>query len=60
MMDRIVTTKRGCKVRVLEAGSGTPLVFLHGAGERGQGTRLGGQGRQAGRDPCGCFGRCRQ
>jgi pimeloyl-ACP methyl ester carboxylesterase len=32
MMDRIVTTKRGCKVRVLEAGSGTPLVFLHGAG----------------------------
>jgi pimeloyl-ACP methyl ester carboxylesterase len=32
MKDRWVTTKRGCKVRVLEAGSGTPLVFLHGAG----------------------------
>jgi len=32
MTERFVTTKRGCKVRVLEAGSGTPLVFLHGAG----------------------------
>jgi pimeloyl-ACP methyl ester carboxylesterase len=32
MKERFVTTKRGCKVRVLEAGSGTPLVFLHGAG----------------------------
>jgi pimeloyl-ACP methyl ester carboxylesterase len=32
MNTRFVTTKRGCKVRVLEAGSGTPLVFLHGAG----------------------------
>lgn len=27
-----VETKRGAKVRVFEAGSGTPLVFLHGAG----------------------------
>ena len=27
-----INTKRGCKVRVLEAGSGAPLVFLHGAG----------------------------
>ena len=32
MRQRFVTTKRGCKVRVLENGSGTPLVFLHGAG----------------------------
>jgi pimeloyl-ACP methyl ester carboxylesterase len=32
MKERFVTTKRGCKVRVLESGSGTPLVFLHGAG----------------------------
>jgi pimeloyl-ACP methyl ester carboxylesterase len=32
MKARSVTTKRGCKVRVLESGSGTPLVFLHGAG----------------------------
>jgi pimeloyl-ACP methyl ester carboxylesterase len=29
---RTVTTQRGCKVRVFEAGSGEPLVFLHGAG----------------------------
>jgi pimeloyl-ACP methyl ester carboxylesterase len=29
--DRILT-KRGASVRVLTAGSGTPLVFLHGAG----------------------------
>jgi pimeloyl-ACP methyl ester carboxylesterase len=32
MNARTVTTKRGCKVRVLEAGSGTPLVYVHGAG----------------------------
>ncbi len=32
MNARTVTTKRGCKVRVLEAGGGTPLVYLHGAG----------------------------
>jgi pimeloyl-ACP methyl ester carboxylesterase len=32
MNGRTVTTKRGCKVRVLEAGGGTPLVYLHGAG----------------------------
>ncbi len=29
---RKITTKRGATVRVLEAGSGKPLVFLHGAG----------------------------
>jgi pimeloyl-ACP methyl ester carboxylesterase len=29
---QFLTTKRGCRVRVLEAGSGTPVVFLHGAG----------------------------
>ena len=27
-----VATKRGARVRVLEAGSGAALVFLHGAG----------------------------
>ena len=32
MKSRHVETRRGCKVRVLEAGSGAPLVFLHGAG----------------------------
>jgi pimeloyl-ACP methyl ester carboxylesterase len=32
MNARFVTTPRGCKVRVLEAGNGKPLVFLHGAG----------------------------
>jgi len=32
MKERFVTTKRGCMVRVLESGSGSPLVFLHGAG----------------------------
>jgi pimeloyl-ACP methyl ester carboxylesterase len=32
MNTHTVTTRRGCKVRVLEAGSGKPLVFLHGAG----------------------------
>ena len=31
MNSRFVTTSRGCKVRVFEAGSGAPLVFLHGA-----------------------------
>ena len=29
---RSVTTPRGCKVRVFEAGSGDPLLFVHGAG----------------------------
>jgi pimeloyl-ACP methyl ester carboxylesterase len=28
---RTITTKKGCTCRVLEAGSGAPLVFLHGA-----------------------------
>jgi pimeloyl-ACP methyl ester carboxylesterase len=32
MNTKTITTERGCKVRVLEAGSGKPLVFLHGAG----------------------------
>jgi pimeloyl-ACP methyl ester carboxylesterase len=32
MKSRMVDTKRGVKVRVLEAGSGAPVVFLHGAG----------------------------
>jgi len=32
MNSRFLTTARGCKVRVFEAGSGSPLVFLHGAG----------------------------
>jgi pimeloyl-ACP methyl ester carboxylesterase len=32
MNSRTVTTKRGAKVRVFEAGRGAPLVFLHGAG----------------------------
>jgi len=32
MKSRMVETKRGVKVRVFEAGSGVPLVFLHGAG----------------------------
>ncbi len=32
MKARFIETKRGAKVRVLEAGSGAPLVFLHGAG----------------------------
>ena len=32
MKTTTVQTKRGAKVRVLEAGSGAPLVFLHGAG----------------------------
>ena len=32
MNGRMIETKRGAKVRVLEAGSGDPLVFMHGAG----------------------------
>lgn len=32
MKSRTIETKRGAKVRVFEAGSGAPLVFLHGAG----------------------------
>jgi pimeloyl-ACP methyl ester carboxylesterase len=32
MKSEFLTTKRGCRVRVLEEGSGAPVVFLHGAG----------------------------
>jgi len=32
MNGRMIETRRGAKVRVLEAGSGNPLVFMHGAG----------------------------
>jgi pimeloyl-ACP methyl ester carboxylesterase len=32
MKSRLIETKRGAKIRVFEAGSGAPLVFLHGAG----------------------------
>ena len=32
MKARQLETKRGARVRVLEAGSGAPVVFLHGAG----------------------------
>lgn len=32
MKSRKLETKRGVKVRVFEAGSGSPLVFFHGAG----------------------------
>jgi pimeloyl-ACP methyl ester carboxylesterase len=31
MKSRLVETKKGTRCRVLEAGSGAPLVFLHGA-----------------------------
>ena len=32
MNSRVIQTGRGLDVRVLEAGSGDPLVFMHGAG----------------------------
>ena len=32
MKTRTIETKRGCKVELVEAGQGEPLVFLHGAG----------------------------
>ena len=32
MKSHFIETRRGAKVRVFEAGSGAPLVFLHGAG----------------------------
>lgn len=32
MKERIIETKRGPRVRVLEGGEGRPVVFLHGAG----------------------------
>ena len=32
MKSRVLTTKRGAHIRVFEAGSGMPLVFLHGTG----------------------------
>lgn len=32
MKSNVISTKRGARVRVLDAGSGAPLVFLHGAG----------------------------
>jgi len=32
MTEKWIETKRGANVRVLDAGSGAPLVFLHGAG----------------------------
>jgi pimeloyl-ACP methyl ester carboxylesterase len=32
MKARMIETKRGARCRVLEAGSGMPVVFLHGAG----------------------------
>lgn len=32
MSFRLLTTPRGCQVRVFEAGRGTPLLFVHGAG----------------------------
>ena len=32
MKARMIETRRGVRCRVLEGGSGAPLVFLHGAG----------------------------
>ena len=32
MKTRTVETRKGCRCRVLEGGSGMPVVFLHGAG----------------------------
>ncbi|MGH7288381.1 MAG: alpha/beta fold hydrolase, partial [Myxococcota bacterium] len=32
MKERTLETRKGIKFRVREAGSGAPLVFLHGAG----------------------------
>ena len=32
MKKRTVETRRGCKVELLEGGSGQPLIFMHGAG----------------------------
>ena len=32
MDERQLETRRGIKTRVLEAGAGRPLVYLHGAG----------------------------
>jgi pimeloyl-ACP methyl ester carboxylesterase len=32
MTTHIIETRRGARIRVLEAGSGAPVVFLHGAG----------------------------
>ena len=32
MNSRMIETGRGTKVRVLDAGSGEPLIFMHGAG----------------------------